>query len=140
MRVNFIVVLEPSWQQSDYGLSIRQDRQPSIIAFEGFDECLRDAVGFRRADWRETQLEAQAVAMSSVSLAMYAEPLSDNHSTGCAALLIPNRRSTQAIIRSRTISPEMPAEVASQPITSRSQASIANNTRTISLLRQASSK
>ena len=52
--------------------------------------------------------------MSSVSLAMYAEPLSDNHSTGCAALLIPNRRSTQAIIRSRTISPEMPAEVASQ--------------------------
>ena len=72
--MNFIVVLEPSWQQSDYGLSIRQDRQPSMIAFEGFDECLRDAVGFRRADWRETQLEAQAVAMSSVSLAMYAEP------------------------------------------------------------------
>jgi hypothetical protein len=57
--VNFIVVLEPSRQQSDYGLSIRQDRQPSIIAFEGFDECLRDAVGFRRADWRETKLEAQ---------------------------------------------------------------------------------
>ena len=55
---NFIVVLEPSRQQSDYGLSIRQDRQPSIIAFERFDECLRDAVGFRRADWRETKLEA----------------------------------------------------------------------------------
>jgi hypothetical protein len=54
--------------------------------------------------------------------------------------MIPNRRSTQAIIRSRTISPEMPAEVASQPITSRSQASIANHTRTISPLRQASSK
>ena len=48
--MNFIVVLEPSRQQSDYGLSIRQDRQPSIIAFEGFDECLRDAVGFWRAD------------------------------------------------------------------------------------------
>jgi hypothetical protein len=43
--VNFIVVLEPSRQQSDYGLSIH--------------ECLRDAVGFRRADWRETKLEAQ---------------------------------------------------------------------------------
>jgi hypothetical protein len=57
--VNFIVVLEPSRQQSDYGLSIRQERQPSIVAFEGFDECLRDAVGFRRADWRETKLEAQ---------------------------------------------------------------------------------
>ena len=54
--MNFIVVLEPSRQQSDYGLSIRQDRQPSIIAFEGFDECLRDAVGFWRADWRETKL------------------------------------------------------------------------------------
>ena len=36
--VNFIVILEPSRQQSDYGLSIRQDRQLSIIAFEGFDE------------------------------------------------------------------------------------------------------
>src|ERR1700758_5882904 len=59
MRVNFIVVLEPSRQQCDYGCSIRQDRQPSIIAFEGFDECLRDAVGFRRVDWRETKLEAQ---------------------------------------------------------------------------------
>ena len=57
--MNFVVVLEPSRQQSDYGLSIRQDRQPSIIAFEGFDECLRDAVGFWRADWRETRLEAQ---------------------------------------------------------------------------------
>ena len=43
MRVNFILILEPSRQQSDYGLGIRQDRQPSIIAFEGFDECLRDA-------------------------------------------------------------------------------------------------
>src|ERR1700722_15600430 len=29
------------------------------IAFEGFDECLRDAVGFWRADWRETKLEAE---------------------------------------------------------------------------------
>src|SRR6478672_5540042 len=57
--MDFIVVLEPSRQQSDYGLSIRQDRRPSIIAFEGFDECLRDAVGFWRADWRETKLEAQ---------------------------------------------------------------------------------
>ena len=35
-------------------------------------------------------LRPKAVAVSSVSLAMYAEPLSDNHSTGCAALLIPN--------------------------------------------------
>ena len=57
--MNFVVVLEPSRQQSDYGLSIWQDRQPSIIAFEGFDECLRDAVGLWRADWRETKLEAQ---------------------------------------------------------------------------------
>src|SRR5580698_3017309 len=72
-------------------------------------------------------LRPKAVAVSSVPLAMYAEPLSDNHSTGCAALLIPNQRSTQATIRSRTISPEMPAEVASQPITSRSQASITHD-------------
>src|SRR6476659_763440 len=138
--MDFIVVLEPSRQQSDYGLSIRQDRQPSIIAFEGFDECLRDAVGFWRADWRETNLEAQGRCgvervLGDVRRAVVGQPFDV-----CAALLIPNRRSTQAIIRSRTISPEMPAEVASQPITSRSQASIANNTRTISPLRQASSK
>src|SRR4029077_4154083 len=78
-------------------------------------------------------LRPKAFAVSSVSLAMSAEPLSDNHSTGCAALLIPNRRSTQAIVRSRTISPEMPAGVASQPITSRSQASIANNTHDLAI-------
>ena len=65
--MNFIVVLEPNRQQSDYGLSIRQDRQPSIIAFEGFDECPLDS-GERTGV--KQSLGPKAVAVSSVSLAM----------------------------------------------------------------------
>jgi hypothetical protein len=121
VRVNLIVVPEPRGQQRDDGGSVRQDRQSSIIPFERFDEGLGDAVRFGRADRREAQFEA-------------------NHSTGCDALLPPNRRSTQATIRSRTLSPEMPALVADQAMISRSQASMANSTRTISSLRQESSK
>jgi hypothetical protein len=62
---------------------------------------------------------------------MGTKSLSDNHSTACGALLMPNRRLTQATIRSRTISPEMPAVVADQAMISRWQASTANDTRTI---------
>jgi nucleoside-diphosphate-sugar epimerase len=43
-------------------------------------------------------------------------------------------RSTQTIIGSRTISPEMPAVVADQAMTSRSQGSMANKTRMLSVL------
>ena len=48
----------------------------------------------------------------------------------------PKRRSTQATIRSRTISPEMPAVVADQAMISRSQASMANRMRTMAPSRQ----
>ena len=45
------------------------------------------------------RLRPKAVAVSSVYLATV--PLSDNHSTACGVLLIPNRRSTQATITPR---------------------------------------
>src|SRR5580693_3762860 len=97
MRVNFIVVLEPSRQQSDYGLSIRQDRQPSIIAFEGFDECLRDAVGFRRADWRETKLEAQGRCgvervLGDVSRAVVGQPFESPTEEATRSGLVDSRK------------------------------------------------
>jgi hypothetical protein len=46
VRVNFIVILEPRRQQRDDGRGMRQDRQSSIVAFEGFDERLGDSIGF----------------------------------------------------------------------------------------------
>ena len=85
-------------------------------------------------------LRPKAVAVSSVSLAMYAEPLSDNHSTGCAALLIPKLTLDACY---HQVAHHLAGDAGGggqPPITSRSQASIANNTRTISPLRQASSK
>ena len=60
-----------------------------------------------------------AVAVSRLLAAVKIEPLSDSHCTWCGALKVPKRLSTQPIIRSRIISPEMPA-VAVQPMTSRS--------------------
>ena len=87
--MNFIVVLEPSRQQSDYGLSIRQDRPPSMIAFEGFDECLRDAVGFWRADWRETKLRGpRPLRCRACPWRCKPSRCRTTDSTECAALLI----------------------------------------------------
>src|SRR5215831_9387207 len=57
VRVNFIVILEPRRQQRDDGRGIRQDRQSSIVASEGFDESLGDSIGFRRADRGEAKLQ-----------------------------------------------------------------------------------
>src|SRR6476646_7525884 len=113
--MDFIVVLEPSRQQSDYGLSIRQDRQPSIIAFEGFDECLRDAVGFWRADWRETKLEAQGRCdvervLGDVRRAVVGQPFD-----GMRRLADPESTLDASYHQVAHHLPEMPAEVASQP-------------------------
>jgi hypothetical protein len=91
-----IVVLEPCRQQHDNGCGFRQNRQSSIIERTGVKHRLRP----------------KAMAVSSVFLTMQAEPSWDNHSTTCGVLLMPNRRSTQATIRSR----EMPAVVADQAI------------------------
>src|SRR5262249_11300141 len=57
VRVNFIVILEPRRQQRDDGRGIRQDRQSSIVASEGFDESLGDSIGFRRVDRGEAKLQ-----------------------------------------------------------------------------------
>jgi hypothetical protein len=46
-------------QQRDDGRSIRQDRQSSIVAFEGFGQRLGDAIGFRRTDRGEAKLQTK---------------------------------------------------------------------------------
>src|SRR5215470_4994227 len=70
VRVNFIVIFEPRCQQRDDSRGIRQDRQSSIVASEGFDEGLGDSIGLRRADRGEASCRPKAVAVSSVSLAI----------------------------------------------------------------------
>jgi hypothetical protein len=63
--VNFIVVLEPSRQQSDYGLSIRQDRQPSIIAFEVLTKASAMPLDSGERTGVKQSLRPKAVAASS---------------------------------------------------------------------------
>src|SRR5438874_9487456 len=63
-----------------------------------------------------TRLSARAISM--VRWAAKIEPLSESHCTGYGARMVPKRCSTERTIMSRIISPEMPAVVATQEITS----------------------
>ena len=67
--MNFIIIFEPIGEHCDYGLGIRQDREASIIALEGFDEASEMPLdsGVRTG---VKQGQAEGRAMSSVSLAM----------------------------------------------------------------------
>src|SRR5712671_7724482 len=80
-----------------------------------------------------------ATAISTVLWAAKIEPLSDSHCTGCGARIELKRCSTQRTIMSRIISPDMPAVVATQLMTSRSWQSRAKATRTTSPLQQVNS-
>jgi hypothetical protein len=53
MRVYVIVILEPGWQLLHDGDGIWPWVYAGIVALEGFDEGLADAVAFRASDWRE---------------------------------------------------------------------------------------
>lgn len=89
----------------------------------------------------EASLRPSAVAARAVSLAMEALPLSRSHSTKSGVFVPPKRRSTASIMRSRTIAPVTPAwATAAQAMISRSQASIPKSARTMSPLRQSSSR
>jgi len=84
-----------------------------------------------------TRLSARAISM--VRWAAKIEPLSESHCTGYGARMVPKRCSTERTIMSRIISPEMPAVVATQEITSRSWQSRAKATRTTSPFQQVNS-
>jgi hypothetical protein len=74
------------------------------------------------------------------SIAANIEPLSDSRCTGCGARIAPKRCSTQRTIISRIISPEIPAVVAIQLITSRWWQSRAKATRTTSPFQQVNAR
>ena len=59
MGVVVVVVLDPSGKRCQRSGSIRQRRDADVIALEGMNEGLRDAVGLRAADGREAGFEAQ---------------------------------------------------------------------------------
>lgn len=57
--MDFIVIVEPFWQQGHDGFGICQDSVSGIVAFERFDEGLRDAVALRRSDRSKGKPQAQ---------------------------------------------------------------------------------
>jgi hypothetical protein len=59
MRVDVIVILEPGWQLLEDGDGVWPRVHAGIIAFQGFDEGLADAVAFRATDRREAWNKVQ---------------------------------------------------------------------------------
>jgi hypothetical protein len=59
MRVDVIVILELGWQLLEDGDGVWPWIHAGIIAFQGFDEGLADAVAFRATDRREAWNEVQ---------------------------------------------------------------------------------
>ena len=109
-------------QQSDDGRGIRQDRQSSIIAFEGLDEGLRDAIdsGERTGVKQSSDLRPCGVecVLGDVSRAVVGQPFD-----GMRRLADPEPTLDASDHQIAHISPEIPAVVASQAMISRSQAS-----------------
>src|SRR5438874_10844970 len=139
MRVNGVVVLHPAIDQGESGSSIGDRVHPDVIALEGLHERLAHAVAFRAFERVKQGTRLSAKAVSIVLRAAKIDPLSESHCTGCGARILPKRFSTQSTIMSRIISPEMPAVVATQLITSRSWQSRAKARRTISPFQQVNS-
>ena len=139
MRVNGVVVLHPAIDESKGSSGVWNWAYPDVIALEGLHESLGHAVAFRAFDRGEARHQVERPGDLDGSVAAKIEPLSDNHCTGCGARIVPKRCSTERTIMSRIISPEMPAVVATQLITSRSWQSRAKATRTTSPFQQVNS-
>lgn len=139
MRMHSVVILHPEINLNKRRGGVRNRAYPDIVALEGFDEGFGHAVALRAFDRRETRLQVQCQSnlngpVGGEDRAVVREPLHPVGGTeGAEALL-------HALdIMSRIISPEMPAVVATQPMTSRSWQSSANARRTISPFRQVNS-
>src|SRR5437762_2049488 len=139
MRVHGVVVPHPAIDQGESGSSIGDWVHPDVIALERLHQRLGHAVlsGLSTGVKPGTRLSAKAVSI--VLWATKIDPLSESHCTGCGARISPKRFSTQSSIMSRIISPEIPAVVATQLITSRSWQSRAKARRTISPFKQVNS-
>src|SRR3954451_9273144 len=138
--MNSVVVLHPASDQCKGACGIGYRAYPDVIAFERFDEGLCHAVALRTLDWGKARFEVQGQGDVDRLAAAKIDPLSVSHCTLCGARLPPKRRSTHWTIISRIISPEIPAVVASQAMTSRSWQSRTKAMRTISPFQQVNSK
>ena len=70
MRVNVVIVLELGWQLLEDGDDVWPWLYAGIVAFQGFDEGLANAVALRAADRRKAWKKARATANSVVSVAV----------------------------------------------------------------------
>jgi hypothetical protein len=80
MRVIFVVVVDPGRELLQDGRSIRARLDARVVAFQGRQECLADAVALRTSDWRETGHEGQSGGevqpfVGGVGLVVVGEPL-----------------------------------------------------------------
>src|SRR6266550_3095873 len=139
MRVHGVVVPHPAIDQGESGSSIGDWVHPDVIALERLHQRLGHAVAFRAFDRGEAghQVERQGGLdrlVGSEDRSVIGEPLH-----GMRRADLTKRFSTQSTIMSRIISPEIPAVVATQLITSRSWQSRAKARRTISPFQQVNS-
>jgi hypothetical protein len=114
MWVNGVVVLHPSVDESEGGSGVWDQAYANVVALQGFDEGLGHTIALGAFDRGEArhQIERQGDLDGPVG---GEDP--ESHCTGYGA---PKRFSTQSTIMSRIISPETPAVVATQLMTSRS--------------------
>ena len=80
MRVNVVIMGEPSRQLIDDGASVRPGADPGIIALQGPDEGLGHAVRLRAFDWRgaghETDVAGEAACIvRGIAAAIVGQPL-----------------------------------------------------------------
>src|SRR6185437_9508268 len=125
----FIVILEPLVKLRHDGFCIGTIMDIDVIPLEGLDEGFGDTVGFRASDGGKTADESHILSKGNRLSGRVATPIVAKPFHRMGSLAVPKRRSTDSIIRSRTISPVMPPVVATWLIISRSQQSRAKATR-----------
>src|SRR5262249_50686471 len=141
VRVNLVVVGDPSWQLTHDGFGIWSRTDTDIVALnranEGFSHSVALWTFERRRPRFEPDVAGEAAGVAcDVAAAVIRKPFDRDGQ----AIDLADRYSTAATIRSRTSSPAMPPVVARKLMASRSQQSSANATRTRSPLSQPISK
>src|SRR5437870_13603902 len=120
MGMHGVVVLHPVIDESKSRSGIRDRTDPDIVALEGLYESLGHAVALGAFDRGEAWDQVERHGDLDGFVGGEDRAVVGHHCTGCGARIEPKRRSTQRTIMSRIISPEMPAVVATQLMTSRS--------------------
>ncbi len=70
MGMDFVVILDPSIDEAERGLRVRQGVDTNVVAFEGLHERFRHTIRFRTPHRREAAFRFSAAAKSRVSLAV----------------------------------------------------------------------